>query len=224
MELGITGTGRALEAALEMQKHSESRLDPSLLPRRRSVRIAPGSDYSSENTVSSECTFVKVEDDSNVPTSTPDENNHIEVPEISRGVLPEAAPANGDQDSVNSLEATVEVQELPENKLVPIHFVPGGKPLPNVTLSPGSTIVKEKHDVMESETAQGLSNSAELPDSSISGTQDGSLLSDSSERAVMSTDSPRRRVFDWDQHLDEKLRPAIRLTTNTGRTSTGKQV
>ncbi|CAN0313710.1 unnamed protein product, partial [Ascophyllum nodosum] len=302
-----------------------------------SVRVGPGSSYSSENMVSSEYTSVRVENGSSVPTSTPDKNNHIEAPELSRGIFPEAAPANGDQatcgvsslrdtfkrvivpndplqlrtfdqaltleeqsrtvvgtsentedgnklapekhadeiwpsrwdldspkeaegnedpdratgfrlekkeeydeavvmrtDSVNSLEAAVEVQELPENKLVPINFVPGGEPSPKVTISPDPTIVKEKHellvsgasesdDVMESETAQGLSNNAQLPDSSIRGTQDGSLLSDSSGKAVMSTNLPRRRVFDWDQHLDEKLCTAVSLTTNTGQTSTGKR-
>ena len=333
MEVGTTDRGRALEAALETQKHSESRLDPSLMPRRRSVRIAPGSDYLSENTVSSEFTCVKVEDGSNVPASTPDENSHVELPEVSRGIFPETAPsASGDQatcrvsslrdtfkdvvvrtdplrlrtfdqalsleeqsrtvagtsentedektgklatekratetwrsrwdldspkdpdratafrlekeeydeavvmrtDSANSLKATAEVQELPEDALIPIHFVPEVEPLRKVILSPDSTIVKEKHelsvrgasesnDILESETTQGLSNSADIPDRSIRVTQDGSLLSDTSEGAVMSTGLPRRRVFDWDQHLDEKLRPAVRLTTNTGRTSTGKR-
>ena len=81
----------------------------------------------------------------------------------------------------------------------------------------------EKNDILESETTQGLSNSADFPDRSIRVTQDGSLLSDTSKGAVMSTDLPRRRVFDWDQHSDKKLRPAVRLTTNTGRTSTGKR-
>ena len=338
MGVETTCKGRALEAAPQTRERSERTLDPSLLPRRRFVRIAPGSDYSSENTISSEFTSVKVEDSSNVPTRRPDENNHIGVPEVSRGIFAKAAPASGDQatrgvssirdtfkgvmvpndplrlrtfdqaltleeqsrtvvgtnenrddgksgrlasekyateicrgrwgldspkeaegdedpdrdtgfrleneeydeatvmrtDSVNSLEAAVEVQELSENKLIPINFVPGGESLPKVTRSPGSTVVEEKrellvngatekNDILESETTQGLSNSADFPDRSIRVTQDGSLLSDTSKGAVMSTDLPRRRVFDWDQHSDEKLRPAVRLTTNTGRTSTGKR-
>ena len=234
MEVGTTDRRRALEAAPEKKKHSDSRLDPSLLPRRRYVRVAPGSDYSSENTVSSEFTSVKVEDGSNVPKSTQDENIHIRVPEVLRGIFPEAVPANDDQDSVNSLEATVEVQELPENQLVPIYLAPGGEPLLKVTLSPDSSIVKEKHelfvsgasgsdDFLKSETTEGLSINAELPNRSILVTQDVSLLPGTSEGTVMSTDLPRRRVFNGDQHFDKKLRPAVHLIKKTDRTSTGKR-
>ena len=338
MGVGTTDRGRALEAAPEIRKHSERRLDPSILPRRGYIRIGPGSEYSSESTISSESTSDKVKDSSNEPTSRPDDNNHTGVPEVSRAIFAKAARAGGDRarrgvsplrgtfkgvmvpndplrlrtfdqalvweeqsptvvgtsehrddgktgklatekpateirrrqwdlgspkkaeggedsdratgfrlekeqcdeavvmrtDSVDSLEATVEVQELPENQLLPIHFVPGGEPLPKVTLSPDSTIVKEEHelfvsgasesdDFLESETTEGLSNSAEIPDRSVRVTQDVSLLSDASDGAVMSTDLPRHRSFDGGQHSDEKLRPAVRLTTNTNRTSTGKR-